>query len=328
MSQFDADRPKPLPRVMAMTDVGSVAPPTTVPDDPGHPLDPGYPVVLDGALAVPPITASATSTGRRAALAKWLTDPANPLTARVMVNRVWQYHFGRGIVETSSDYGRLGTPPTHPELLDWLACRFVEGGWRLKQLHRLIMISATYRQAALRPMPQTARLRDPDDRWLWRMNPRRLESEQVRDAMLAVSGELQTHAGGPPAEPASARRSIYTRVLRNTPDPLLDVFDSPDSFGSVPVRNVTTTATQALLMINGDWPLKRAAAFATRLRHDTGTSDPATLVEAAYRLAYGRMPDPQELKTAVEFLGSGDKQEKLIDFCHVLLNSNEFLYID
>jgi len=329
LSHFDADRPKPLPRAMAMTDVGPVGPPTTVPDDPDHPLEPGYPVVLEStALAIPPIVPSATSTGRRTALAQWLTDPANPLTTRVMVNRVWQYHFGRGLVETSSDYGRLGTPPTHPELLDWLACRFVEHGWSLKQLHRLIMTSATYRQAALRSTPETARMKDPDDRWLWRMTPRRLEAEQVRDAMLLVSGELQSEAGGPPTDPASARRSVYTKVLRNTRDPLLDVFDSPESFGSVPVRNVTTTATQALLMINGDWPLKRAAAFATRLRHDMGTSDPATLAEAAYRLAYGRRPGPQELDMAVAFLKSGDKQEKLIDFCHVLLNSNEFLYVD
>jgi hypothetical protein len=329
LSHFDADRPKQLPRAMAMTDVGPVAPPTTIPDDPDHPLEPGYPVVLDSpSLALPPISASATSTGRRTALAKWLTDPANPLTSRVMVNRVWQYHFGRGLVETSSDYGRLGTPPTHPEMLDWLACRFVEQGWSLKQLHRLIMTSATYRQAAVRSTPETARLKDPDDRWLWRMTPRRLEAEQVRDAMLAVSGELQTEAGGAPTDPASARRSVYTKVLRNTRDALLDVFDSPETFGSVPVRNVTTTANQALLMINGDWPLKRASAFAARLRHDTGTSDPATLVEAAYRLAYGRRPDLTELKAAVEFLQSGESKEKLIDFCHVLLNSNEFLYVD
>jgi hypothetical protein len=146
--------------------------------------------------------------------------------------------------------------------------------------------------------------------------------------MLAVSGELQTQAGGPPTDPASSRRSVYTKVLRNTRDPLLDAFDSPDSFGSVPVRNVTTTATQALLMINGDWPLKRAAAFAERLRHDTGSSDPASLADAAYRLAYGRKPAPGELNTAVEFLQSGEPREKLVDFCHVLLNSNEFFYVD
>ena len=172
------------------------------------------------------VPSAANSTGRRTALARWLTRPDHPLTARVMVNRLWQYHFGRGLVATSSDFGRLGERPSHPELLDWLASEFVGHGWSLKQLHRLIMTSAAYRQSALRPAPEAARLKDPDNRLLWRMNTRRLDAEQIRDAMLAVSGELDPTHGRPRRwtrrEP---RRTIYTKVIRNTRDPLLDAFD-------------------------------------------------------------------------------------------------------
>jgi hypothetical protein len=274
------------------------------------------------------ITPTATSTGRRTALAKWITRADNPLTTRVIVNRIWQYHFGRGLVATSSDFGHLGTPPSHPELLDWLARRFVADGWSFKKLHRLIMTSATYRQSALRETPEVARMKDPDARWLWRFGTHRLEAEQIRDAMLAVSGELQPASGGPSVDDSVPRRSIYTKVLRNHPDPVLEAFDAPESFGSICTRNCTTTATQSLLMINGDWPLKRAAAFAKRVKHDAAGGDPKALLETAYRLAYARSPSADELQSGTEFLKSGDLDQTLTDFCHVLLNSNEFLYVD
>lgn len=302
LGEMEADRPKSLLRALVVSDVGTVAPPTIIPGDPSHPVDPGSLTVLDHSLPFAAPVPTPNSTGRRLALAKWLTEPGNPLTTRVMVNRIWQYHFGRGLVATSSDFGRLGTPPTHPELLDWLARQFVQDGWSIKKMHRLIMTSATYRQAALRPMPEVARLHDPEDRWLWRMGTRRLDAAQIRDAMLSVSGELITDAGGPSAEPTAPKRTIYTKALRNTRDPVLDVFDSPDTFGSAPLRNVTTTANQALLMINGDWPLKRAAAFASRLRREVKSADPYALVDAAYRNAYGREPEPQEREAAVKFL--------------------------
>jgi hypothetical protein len=302
LGKLDAEKPKPLVKALIMTDVGPVAPPVTIPGDPDHAIEPGYLKVLESKqLQLPPIMPSDTSTGRRTALAKWITQPANPLTSRVIVNRIWQFHFGRGLVATSSDYGRLGTPPTHPELLDWLANRFVQDGWSFKKMHRLMMTSSAYRQQALRPMPEVARLKDPENRWLWRMNTHRLDAEQVRDAMLQASGELKLELGGPSVEQTAPRRAIYTRQLRNTRDPLLEAFDSPEAFGSIAVRNVTTTANQALLMINGDWALKRATSLATQVGERAKSSDPAALIETAYTLAYGRRPQPTEAQAAFEF---------------------------
>jgi hypothetical protein len=303
LSAYDSLKPKPLQHGQVTTDVGPIAPLTFVPGHPDQPLQPGAPVVLeDPAGRKMSITPTATSTGRRTALAAWITQPGNPLASRVMVNRIWQFHFGRGLVTTSSDFGHLGAPPSHPELLDWLATKFVDGGWSLKQVHRLIMTSATYRQAALSPAPEVAKIKDPEDRWLWRMSTQRLDAEQIRDSMLAASGELQLDAGGASAETTSPRRAIYTKAVRNTHDPVLEAFDVAEAFTSVCLRNVTTTPTQSLLMINGDWPLKRAAAMAARVRREATSSDPAALVDAAYRLAYARPPQPDEQKGAIAFL--------------------------
>jgi hypothetical protein len=331
LAELNALKPtEPMVGLLA-TDVGPVAPPTALPSDPTHALEPGYLAVLDQAsLSIPAIEPSSTSTGRRTALAKWITQPNNPLTTRVIVNRIWQGHFGRGIVATSSDFGRLGSPPTHPQLLDYLATRFVQHGWSIKKLHREILLSATYQQSALRPMPEIARMKDPENRWLWRMNTRRLDAEQVRDAMLAASGLLQERQGGAPSEQSAMVRSIYTKALRNTRDPLLEVFDAAEAFSSVPTRNITTTASQSLLMINGDFPLKCAQAMAKRI--DAGAA-PAARVVAAYRLAFGRSPSPNELALAIAFLNQngGSKaavDPALIDLCHVLLNASEFLYVD
>ncbi len=303
LAEFDALRPAELPPAFIATDVGPVAPPTTIPGDPeNRPVGPAFLSVLGG--GAPPAAGSSASTGRRTALAQWLVRPDHPLTARVIVNRIWQHHFGRGLVASSSDFGTLGEKPSHPELLDWLAARFVKDGWSFKKMHRLLMTSAAYRQSATRAMPQIARLKDPENRWLWRMNPRRLEAEEIRDAMLAATGELDGRAGGESADPAGPRRTVYTKAIRNTRDPLLDVFDLPESFASVGGRNVTTTATQALLMINGRWPLDRAQAFAARLRK-SGARDDAERVDLAWRLAYGRPPSEAEQAAALAFLGRG-----------------------
>jgi hypothetical protein len=302
-------------------------------------------VVLESdGLKLPPIEPTPASTGRRTALAKWIVDPANPLAARVIVNRVWQAHFGRGLVATSSDFGTLGERPSHPELLDWLARRFVQPagasgdgcGWRFKALHRLIMTSATYRQASIGAAPDIARLKDPDNRLLWRMTPRRLDAEQVRDAMLAVGGELSSDMGGPSVDTSAPRRSVYAKVLRNKPDRLLQAFDAPESFCSVAVRNTTTTPSQSLLLLNGDWPLKQATAFAARVRCEATSSNAGSQVEAAYRLAFGRRPDAEERERALKFVARADGDAPagagldvgLVDLCHVLLSSNEFLYVD
>jgi hypothetical protein len=284
---------------------------------------------------------SAATTGRRLALARWLSDPANPLSTRVIVNRVWQHHFGRGLVATSSDFGRLGEAPSHPELLDWLAGQFTAGGWRLKSLHRMIMTSAVYCQSAERSESEIefARQIDPQNRLLWKRTVRRLDAEEIRDAMLAISGELQPPLGGPSADLKAPRRAVDTKVIRNSRDALLDAFDAPDGYTSTGRRNTTTTPTQALLLINGAWPLARARAFARRLEEAaTQGGDGRDCVVNAYRLAFGREPESGELATGTRFLAEQagrmhakadlGKHEALVDFCHTMLNSNEFLYVD
>ncbi|MFN3484561.1 MAG: PSD1 and planctomycete cytochrome C domain-containing protein [Planctomycetota bacterium] len=301
LADFDAFRPDPLPPAFAATDVGPEAPPTRIPGHPARgPIAPAFPQVL----GFPPpdiVPVGKTSTGRRTALARWLARPDHPLTARVMMNRLWQRVFRRGLVATSSDFGRLGEAPSHPELLDWLACRFVESGWLVKSMHRLLLTSAAYRRSSIHPDPGPGRRKDPQNRWLWRATPRRLEAEEVRDAFLAVAGELDGAAGGPSADATGSRRTIYTKVLRNTRDPLLQVFDAPDAFTSVPERLSTTTAPQALLLMNGAWVLRRAEAFAARLRR----LPLEERVAAAYRLAFGREPGSEERRRAEEFLSRG-----------------------
>ena len=302
LAEFDRYRPEPLPQAMLVTDVGPFAPPTVIAKGRNKgPVEPGFLSVLDEAPAhIERVPSAPNSTGRRTALARWLASPENPLTARVIVNRLWQYHFGRGLAAVTSDLGHLGDAPTHPELLDCLAARFVRDGWSLKKLHRLIMTSATYRQSAGHPMTETAQMKDPENRWLWRMNPRRLDAEQIRDAMLSVSGDLDLTDGGASVDSARPRRTIYTKLYRNKHDPLLDLFDAPDGYSSTPKRNATTSPVQSLLLINGDWTLARAAALASKL--PTGDTDASDFVKAAYQRVYGRSPSAGELVTARAFL--------------------------
>jgi len=299
LGEHEKRKPAPLPKAVLVSDAAPTAPPVVIPGDrKGEELEPAFLTVLGGDAAKPePLP---TSTGRRTALARWITSPDNPLSTRVIVNRVWQHHFGRGLVATSSDFGRLGEPPSHPELLDWLTSRFLVGGWRFKSLHRLLLTSAAYRQSAFHPEAAACLLRDPENRLLWRWNTKRLAGEQIRDAMLAASGELDLAPGGPAVDPSRPRRAIFTKQIRNTPDPLLYAFDTPEGYGSVPERNVTTTPTQSLLMINGEWTLERAKSFAARLRKSAASdSDAAT---AAYRLALAREPAPADVAAAVGFL--------------------------
>jgi hypothetical protein len=260
----------------------------------------------------PKVEPGRSGSGRRLALAQWLTRADHPLAARVMVNRIWQHHFGRGLVATPNDYGRLGEKPSHPELLDWLSARFVKDGWSLKAMHRRIVGSAAYRRSAAHPDLAAGRLKDPDNRLLWKATPRRLQAEAVRDSMLMASGEFDSHMGGPAVDPNLPRRTIYTKVHRNSRDSLLDAFDAPETFSSMPGRNSTTTATQALLMINGRWPLERAQAFARRLRA-TGAATNPDLVKAAYRIAFGRAPSADELVRGVAFLEKSAPAAKAAD---------------
>jgi mono/diheme cytochrome c family protein len=299
LSEFDSLKPEPLPLAMAATDLGPEAAPTFIPKKGNQPVEPAFLTVLD--LPAPVIQPLPNSTGRRAALALWLTRPDNPFTARVAVNRVWQQHFGRGLAANASDFGKLGEKPSHPELLDWLAARFLADGWSFKKLHRLILLSATWRQSARHPAAETARLKDPENRLLWRANVRRLEAEQIRDAIYAVSGELDLKAGGPGVTSDQPRRTIYTRFLRNTCDPLLDVFDAPFWFQSASSRDTTTTPVQSLLLFNSQFMLQRARALAARLEKE-GSMDEAATVSRAYQLAFGRAPAPAELPAALRFL--------------------------
>jgi hypothetical protein len=338
LAEFDREKPAPLPSVRTVTDIGPVSPPTAVPGDRANRvIEPGFLTVLDpGPAPVPNPDGSPSTTMRRTTLARWLTRPDNPLATRVIANRIWQYHFGRGLVATANDFGKLGERPLHPELLDWLAVRFVRDGWSFKQAHRLIMTSATYRQSAHPSDPELARLKDPENRLFGHANIRRIDAEMIRDAMLAASGETDGRMSGPGEDTARPRRTIYTKVFRNTKDDLLDAFDAPGGFLSVAGRNVTTTPTQALLLINSPWPLTRARAFAERVRREAPESDRAR-IDRAYRLAFGRAPDDSELADALDFLDrqaelapdeAEAKSAPLLDFCHDLLNASEFLYVE
>jgi hypothetical protein len=293
----------------------------------------------DGAPELPPDTPQP-----RLKLAQWVASPENPLTARVMVNRIWEYHFGRGIVGTPNDFGRMGERPTHPELLDWLANQFVSGGWSVKKMHRLILLSSTYQQSSAPPENAVAQQKDPDNRLLWKFSRRRLEAEEIRDAMLAVAGNLNPEAGGPgemvPIDPelttalytpaqwkpdpaARNRRSIYLIEKRNLRLPFMEVFDQPDTQVSCPRRESSTHAPQALELLNGELSNREAEILADRLKREAG-GDPARQVDLAYELAAGRAPSPKEKDFALSFL----KQQPLREFALAIFNLNAFLYVN
>ena len=302
----------------------------------GSDVHPAAVAVLRPALVLP---AESPEASRRSELARWIADPANPLPARVMVNRVWHYHFGRGIVATPSDFGFNGTPPSHPELLDWLATAYIEGGWRLKPVHRLIVTSATYRQSSR--LDEKAQSIDRDNRLLWRMTPRRLEAESIRDAILSSSGKLDSRMGGPgynvwekntnyvaiykPRALLSGdafRRMVYQFKPRSQADPTFGAFDCPDAALAVPRRNVSTTALQALNLLNSEFMIRQAAFFAERVQRGAG-ADPAQQTDRAFRLAFGRSPTMTELNAAVSLIQSHGAAA----FCRALYNANEFIYV-
>ncbi len=335
LAEFDSLKPDPLPTLAFVAgDVGRVAPATFIPDDPHRtPIEPGFLSVFGQEPA--PITAPPEvlqSTGRRTALARWIANPANPLTARVIVNRIWQQHFGRGLVETTSDFGHLGNPPSHPQLLDWLTGRFIDDGWSLRSLHRRILTSATWRQTSQRtPNNQLAQY-DPENRLLWRMNARRLSGEEIVDTMLLVSGELP-----------SQKRAIYKPVMRNQRDPLLMLFDFPDRIRTTGQRHRTTTSPQALMLMNNPWTHDRAAAMTKRLRAVAKAPEDdsaAAFIRTAFRQLYFRDPDADEIASANQFMASyaggdsavSDSKTPALDshtaLLHALINSNELIYVD
>jgi len=284
----------------------------------------------------------------RLKLAEWIATSSNPLTARVMVNRVWQYHFGRGIVATPNDFGRMGGQPSHPELLDWLAARFIEGGWRVKPITRMILLSNAYRQSSISPIQKAAEEKDADNALLWKFSHRRLDAEEIRDAMLAIAGRLNLKAGGPsfmppidhdlvlmlkrpqywvPTRDKSEydRRTLYMIYKRNLRLPFAEVFDSPDTLLSCARREQSTHAPQALELLNGKTSNDLAGALADRLLKERSTA--SERVDYAWRLAAGRRPTAAEKALALKFLTS-DSPAAVKEFALAVFNLNAFLYVN
>jgi hypothetical protein len=324
-------------------------------------VEPGYlQALVNGApqTSHPPKTGD--SSGRRRALAEWIASPDNPLTARVMVNRIWHWHFGRGIVATPSNFGKMGAEPSHPELLDWLACEFIRQGWSVKQMHRLIMNSETYKMAS--GFSQAASLeKDPANIYLWRFSLRRLEAEAIRDVILSASGRINLQAGGQPffpaipksvresylqgkwvmtaEEPSTWRRSVYAYWKRGLKYPMFEVHDQPDPNVTCEMRNTTTVPTQALTLLNNEFVLIQARHFAERVVREAG-ADPANQIRVLYQIALGREPSRKEMDQSLTFLqkqrdyhtrrasGADSGLSALTDLAHVMLNANEFVYIN
>jgi hypothetical protein len=340
LAEYDYMRPQPLPTAMAVAEVNGGAPPTFLLATgnyakPIREVRPSYPNFLDD--DVPAIVPRAiddegtSSSGRRTALARWLTEPDHPLVARVMVNRMWQHHFGRGIVGTANDFGLMGESPTHADLLDWLSAEFIERRWSMKVLHRLMVTSATYCQSAKvdagDAMNQAAQAADPTNRLLWHARRMRLRGEAIRDALLQLSGELNLRMYGKSARPELPevlmssryswyadenvedrnRRSIYVFARRNLRHPLLAAFDPPDMLNSCSRRATTVTAPQALTLLNGKLPLEQARRWSGKLL-DGAEGNRIALITAAYRDAFGRRPTSMELDDADKFLTEQGKR--------------------
>jgi hypothetical protein len=286
--------------------------------------------------------ANGRTSGRRRALAEWLVSNDNPMTARVMVNRIWHHHFGRGIVATLDNFGKMGDAPTHPELLDWLALEFIDRGWSVKQMHRLLMTSDAYKMSSRFDDASNAE-KDPENKYGWRFRMRRLEAESVRDSILAVSGGLNREIGGPavfpnlqsevlssmkhgiwqnePDGPKVWRRSVYIYRKRGLPFPMLESFDLPDQNISCGARVVSTVPTQALMLMNDEFVVKQSELFAERVKEGEPNAD--RQVSLAYRLALSREPTAQERTVALDYIA----KHGLTGFAHVLLNLNEFVYL-
>ena len=360
LAQYDPLKPADPPVAEAIFDAGRNAPPTYILakgvwDAPLDEVQPGVLSILDPAPAKIAAPEGLNSTGRRSALANWLTDPNNPLTARVMVNRIWQYHFGTGIVGTSSDFGVMGDRPSDPQLLDYLATAFVENGWSIKKMHRLIMLSSAYQQSSSY-QAEAAKI-DPDNRLLWRFNRHRLEGELIRDSMLFAGGLLNPKMGGPGVFPPipegvsngskylswepekdaaeADRRSVYVFVKRNLRYPMFEAYDFPDTSESCPRRFATVSPTQPLVGMNDALVRQWSGALANRVLNDSGLS-PEQQVERAFRIVFNRPPNHEESREVLGFLdkqaaeigGSQARAKAFVDFCQALLNSNEFLYVN
>ncbi len=321
----------------------------------GARVEPGFPVVLNyPEPKIPEPAKKARSSGRRSVLADWMGRKDNPMTPRVLANRLWQFHFGRGIVGSSNDFGKLGELPTHPELLDWLAAELTDGDWQLKRLHRLLLLSSTYRLSS-RAVPENM-ARDPANNLWWRVPMRRLTAEEVRDSILTATGQLSRTMTGPGVYPTipkavfagqsvpgsgwgksspeeQARRSIYVHVKRSLLVPILQNHDAADTDTTCAVRYTTTVPTQALAMFNGEFTHEQARVFAARLMGES-PNDLASQVRRAIRLTTGRAPGKDEVRRDVAYIAETKAESKLDDktalalYCLLALNANEFMYLD
>lgn len=309
--------------------------------DPGPVVSPGALACVAGLPSVFPPTDPADGRTRRAQLADWIADPRNVLARRSIVNRVWQQHFGKGLVDTPSDFGRMGSLPTHPELLDWLAVEFLEGGESFKALHRLLVTSGVYRQSSRQN--EAAAAVDAGNRLLWRMNRARLDAEAVRDAALVVAGRLDVTMGGPSDrqfffkddhspvydyarfdvdEPRANRRAVYRFLVRSVPDPFMECLDCADPSLLAPQRTTTVTSLQALALLNNRFVLRQCERFAERVA--AMAPDVEGQIRAAYKLAFGREPGADELRQTAEHA----RKHGLANVCRLLVNSNEFMFVD
>jgi len=318
-------------------------------NQPGEIVVPGFPSAITGnsdpAVLETDRYRQFPTRGRRSTLARWITSPDNPLTARVMVNRIWQHHFGEGIVRTSSDFGKNGDRPSHPELLDWLAVRFMESGWDIKAMHKLMLLSNTHQQSAENPVLKD---KDPENRLLSRFQRRRIEAEAIRDSVLELSGRLKTDMGGPSVFPPlpgdladfarygrtgglmwepnareqdARRRSVYIFQRRSLPLPMMAAFDANVFSESCERRSSTTTPLQALALMNGDLLHEESGHLAQRIITEAGT-DRGAQIDKAFERILSREPSAAERTRFSSYSGT------LESICRVLLNSNEFLYVE
>ena len=356
--EIEETRPDEIAKALIVKEVGPVPRETFVlvrgnANVPGDKVEPGFPSILSPPL--PKITApdSGKSSGRRLALAEWIGSRDNKLTARVMVNRIWQHHFGRGIVRSANNFGTGGLRPTHPELLDWLATSFMDNGWRLKAMHKTIMMSNAYQMSS--QSTEEGLAKDPANNLLWRFDMRRLSAEELRDSILAANGSLNLKMGGPsfypliPAEVLAgqsrpgagwgnsppeerARRAVYIFIKRSLLDPIMADFDFADVDSTCPVRFVTTQPTQSLALLNSEFVNRQAGVFADYLEDQVG-DDPAAQIRLALTKITQRRPTEDEVDRGVAFLDAMKKENVTADlalkyFCLLSYNLNEFLYLD
>jgi hypothetical protein len=322
--------------LMSIRDASGEVRPTRLPGrSSGREYLPGAPELFGGAaLECQPPSDSTDSSGRRTALAEWLVSEENPIAARVMVNRIWQYHFGTGLVDSPNDFGELGNPPSHPALLDYLAQRLLDSGWDIQAVQREIVLSESYQQSSENSLMDQAIEVDPTNRLLWHRTLRRVDAEQYRDSLLVAMGSLDYQIGGPAITGTGPRRSLYLRRMRNSVDEMLTALDAPPGLVGTAKRDVTTTAPQSLMMMNSSRIMGVANQFASRIRQEIKSKDremtsekfAVGFIDRSHRVIAGIPASPETIELLKPLVESGEQGQ--VDVCHILINSNAFLFID